>query len=337
MGFGRRWRGWVMECISTCSMSVLVNGSPFKPFKMERGLRQGDPLSPFLFVLAVDVLHRMIGEAVRNSRISPLLVGRDHIELLHLQFADDTVLFCPPEEETIKNYKRLLRVLGCKEATLPVKYLGISLGANLKLNYPCGGPWRDICQLQFTTQELRQKMINGLSMEVGDGRDTRFWEDVWLLGGLLKDRFPRLYSVSNQVMQADMVPEEITSYSFTSTIWKGLVPPRVEVFVWFALTGRISTKERLSRLGVWCVWLLYAGRLWSCAGSLKEHFLSWTEVSARKAERKAWMVSFCAIIWNLWLERNRRLFQNKGKGVEEIINMYSLNYNEWLGANPFGC
>ncbi|XP_016206246.1 uncharacterized protein LOC107646584 [Arachis ipaensis] len=66
MGFGRKWREWVMECVGTTSISVLVNGSPTKPFKIERGLRQGDPLSPFLFVLVVDVLHRMIGEAVRN-------------------------------------------------------------------------------------------------------------------------------------------------------------------------------------------------------------------------------------------------------------------------------
>ncbi|XP_015963934.1 uncharacterized protein LOC107487752 [Arachis duranensis] len=138
MGFGRRWMTWVMECVSTCSMSVLINGSPSKPFKMERGLRQGDPLSPFLFVLVVDVLHMMIEEAIRNGRIFSLLVGRDLIELSHLQFADDTILFYPPEEETIKNYRRLLRcfkliVLGCKVATLPVKYLGISLGANPSL------------------------------------------------------------------------------------------------------------------------------------------------------------------------------------------------------------
>nr|XP_025647281.1 uncharacterized protein LOC112742257 [Arachis hypogaea] len=165
MGFGRKWRGWVMECVSTCSMSILINGSPSKPFKMERDLRQGDPLSPFLFVLVVDVLHRMLGEAVRNGRISLLLVGRDHIKLSHLQFVDDTILFCPPEEETVKNYRRILCcfelmsglsinfdksslipincdnqwvqrmccVLGCKEASIPVKYLGISLGANPRL------------------------------------------------------------------------------------------------------------------------------------------------------------------------------------------------------------
>ncbi|XP_057756015.1 uncharacterized protein LOC130975212 [Arachis stenosperma] len=104
MGFGRRWMAWVMEFMTTSSMSVLINGSPSEPFKMERGLRQGDPLSSFLFVLVVDILHRMIGEAVRNGRISPLLVGRDSVELSHLQFADDTILFCPPEDETMRNY-----------------------------------------------------------------------------------------------------------------------------------------------------------------------------------------------------------------------------------------
>ncbi|XLU80407.1 hypothetical protein S245_003827, partial [Arachis hypogaea] len=46
------------------------------------------------------------------------------------------------------------------------------------------------------------------------------------------------------------LPEDITSYSFTSAIWRGLVPPRVELFAWFVLIGRINTKERLSRLGI---------------------------------------------------------------------------------------
>ena len=47
-------------------------------------------------------------------------------------------------------------------------------------------------------QHLKDKMVAGMSMEVGDGHRTRFWENVWLLGGSLKDRFPRLFSVSNQ-------------------------------------------------------------------------------------------------------------------------------------------
>jgi hypothetical protein len=53
MGFGRRWRGWIMQYISTAKMPVLVNGSPMEEFSLEKGLRQGDPLSHFLFNIAV--------------------------------------------------------------------------------------------------------------------------------------------------------------------------------------------------------------------------------------------------------------------------------------------
>ncbi|KAL4373402.1 hypothetical protein AHAS_Ahas05G0078200 [Arachis hypogaea] len=166
MGFGQRWQGWIKECVCMMSMSLLINGSPSKSFKMERDLRQRDPLSPFLFVLVVvEVLHRMVGEVVRHGRISPLLVGNDNIKLSHLQFADNTIIFCSPEEETICNYKWLLQcfemmsglsinfdksslisvnyerewsqrmcsLLGCKEATLPVKYLSNFLAENPKL------------------------------------------------------------------------------------------------------------------------------------------------------------------------------------------------------------
>ncbi|RYR54064.1 hypothetical protein Ahy_A06g029317 [Arachis hypogaea] len=95
-------------------------------------------------------------------------------------------------------------------------------------------------------------------------------------------------------MQAEILPEDITSYSFISTIWRGYAPPRVELFVWFVLVGRVNTKERLCRLvvigqednlcvlcekekehmfhlfisceylwQVWCAWLFASGRLWS--------------------------------------------------------------------------
>ncbi|KAL4373265.1 hypothetical protein AHAS_Ahas05G0064500 [Arachis hypogaea] len=51
-------------------------------------------------------------------------------------------------------------------------------------------------------------------------------------------------------MQSESIPEEITSYSFTITIWKCLIPLRMELFIWFTLIGRVNTKERLHRLGI---------------------------------------------------------------------------------------
>ncbi|XP_072076501.1 uncharacterized protein [Arachis hypogaea] len=299
----------------------------------------------------------------------------------------------------------MCRLLGCKDAYLPDRYLGISLGANPKLvktwkpvidmveeklslwkakslnkagklvlikpvlnSLPIyylslykmpkavaekitslvptrGGPWKDICQLQIREPQVREKMIRGLAMELGDGKIICFWEDSWLPCGVLKVIFPRLFSVSNLqgsvigdcgfwdvlewiwnfqwrrelfqwelelVLQAEVLPADITSYSFTSTIWRGFVPPRVELFTWFALVGRMNTKKRLCRLGVigqndnMCVlchksietaFHLFIG----C--ELKQHYESWMDISARKMKRKQWLVGFFAVIWTIWLER----------------------------------
>ncbi|GJZ38408.1 RNA-directed DNA polymerase, eukaryota, reverse transcriptase zinc-binding domain protein [Tanacetum coccineum] len=56
-GFGDRWCGWIYECLRTSRGSVLVNGSPTEEFQFFKGLKQGDPLAPFLFILVMESLH----------------------------------------------------------------------------------------------------------------------------------------------------------------------------------------------------------------------------------------------------------------------------------------
>ena len=88
MGFGSKWRTWIQQCISSASISILINGIPGRPFRMGRGLRQGDPLSPFLFVLMAEVLNRMMKKAVDLGLIRGLTIGKEAIQISHLQFAD---------------------------------------------------------------------------------------------------------------------------------------------------------------------------------------------------------------------------------------------------------
>ncbi|GKA66695.1 putative RNA-directed DNA polymerase, eukaryota, reverse transcriptase zinc-binding domain protein [Tanacetum coccineum] len=70
LGFGLKWRSWIKTCLSSSRASILVNGSPTSEFSINRGLRQGDPLSPFLFILVMEGLHNAFADAVGNGLIS---------------------------------------------------------------------------------------------------------------------------------------------------------------------------------------------------------------------------------------------------------------------------
>ena len=70
MGFGSKWREWRWSCISTAKFSVLVNGKPAGFFPNSKGLCQGDPLSPYLFVMGMEVLSVLIRRAVEGGFIS---------------------------------------------------------------------------------------------------------------------------------------------------------------------------------------------------------------------------------------------------------------------------
>ncbi|RVW43419.1 putative mitochondrial protein [Vitis vinifera] len=103
--------GWIKWCISTASFSVLVNGTPKGFFQSSRGLRQGDPLSPYLFVIAMEVFSSFLNRAVDNGYISGCQVkGRNEggIQISHLLFADDTLVFCQASQDQLTYLSWLL-------------------------------------------------------------------------------------------------------------------------------------------------------------------------------------------------------------------------------------
>ena len=100
MGFGEKWCSWIRICISTVQFSVLVNRSPADFFGSSRGLRQGDSLSPLLFLVMMEVFTRMVkrmeGAGVLSGFRADGRRGRREC-VSHLLFADDTILFCDAE------------------------------------------------------------------------------------------------------------------------------------------------------------------------------------------------------------------------------------------------
>uniref|UniRef100_A0A2N9IJZ1 Reverse transcriptase domain-containing protein n=1 Tax=Fagus sylvatica TaxID=28930 RepID=A0A2N9IJZ1_FAGSY len=133
MGFGRRWRLWIESCISSVQFSVLVNGSPEGFFSCSRGLRQGDPLSPLLFLLVMEVLSRMLRKVEEEGLIRGFRAGSNAAEGLcisHLLYADDTILFCDADLDQVglwevQNIAELADSLCCHIGGLPLSYLEV--------------------------------------------------------------------------------------------------------------------------------------------------------------------------------------------------------------------
>lgn len=108
LGCGVKWCDWIRKCISTTSLSILINGSATDEVFPQKGLRQGDPLSPFLFNVVVEALNIIVERSKERGMIRGVQVGRDGINISHLQFADDTIFFCNNDVSEIQNVKRLL-------------------------------------------------------------------------------------------------------------------------------------------------------------------------------------------------------------------------------------
>lgn len=158
-GFDYNSIRWVMALVTTASFSILLNGSPSRKFKPSRGLRQGDPLSPFLFILMMEGLGKAIKLAKAEGRIQGLKLTLNGDTLTHQQFVDDNMLHSTPMVKEAKAFKQILngfslvagievsltkskklffntniaiqrnltRILKFQRDQLPSKYLGIPL------------------------------------------------------------------------------------------------------------------------------------------------------------------------------------------------------------------
>jgi hypothetical protein len=165
-GFCAKWIAWIRACTFAGNLSVLVNGSPTSEICIQRGLKQGDPLAPFLFLLVVEGFSGVMRRAVDLGIFKGFSFGRGEVVISHLQYADDTLCIGEASISNLWALKAILRgfemasglkvnffksgllgvnvssefmaststFLNCRLESIPFKYLGLPIGANPKSN-----------------------------------------------------------------------------------------------------------------------------------------------------------------------------------------------------------
>ncbi|XP_071738800.1 uncharacterized protein [Rutidosis leptorrhynchoides] len=191
MGFGIKWRKWIDSCLRSASISVLVNGSPTREFNLQKGIRQGDPLSPYLFIIASEGLNILVNIAVRDGLVRGVGIGDNRIRISHLQFADDTIFF---GEWNNRNVSNVHKTLACFE-----KVSGLKINMSKSLLYGIGIPQADIVSMALKFGcEIGKMPFTYLGMPIGQKSHkkmcgVRSGHYIWIGGTSFKDRFPRLF------------------------------------------------------------------------------------------------------------------------------------------------
>ncbi|CAH9111778.1 unnamed protein product [Cuscuta europaea] len=185
IGFPERFVKWIMECVSTSSFSISINGILHGNFKGKRGLRQGDPMSPLLFVICLEYLSRLLHNRT-NTTAFKFHPKCGKLKITHVAYADDLMLFSKGDFPFIKvlidaldefgnvsglklNFDKssiflgeltdyelnyILHMIDFKEGSFPVRYLGIPL-AHLKISVAQYAPLLDSITNYITAWNTR--------------------------------------------------------------------------------------------------------------------------------------------------------------------------------------
>ncbi|KAL0288896.1 UNVERIFIED_CONTAM: Retrovirus-related Pol polyprotein from type-2 retrotransposable element R2DM [Sesamum radiatum] len=216
-GFPAVFIRWIEECVTSAHYSVVVNGGVHGFFAGARGLRQGDPMSPYLFVLVMEVLHMILQQLIEQDGEFQYHWRCKDLNLFQLSFADDLLLFCKADEGHLPVRYLGLPLISARLSVADCQPLLQKIDSRIKGTSSSGYPkvaWEAVCRpieegdlIRLRTARFGQLRITkelgvggkcftsaffGVSDPfcVGNGDSISLWHDPWHPLGPLISRFP---------------------------------------------------------------------------------------------------------------------------------------------------
>ncbi|GKV14964.1 hypothetical protein SLEP1_g25762 [Rubroshorea leprosula] len=182
MGFYKTWRMWIHECLQSSMVSVLVNGSPSRQFPVSKGLHQGDPLSPFLFLIVAEDLNGLMSSIVEKELYKGVTVGCFNLSLMGKWWGRLAV-----KEDGL--WRKVIESKYSEGGGQWMDWVRNGAGA-------CSSWWRDVRRINTAEGEISGWLTESFRLKVGEGKDVSFWWDEWCGEFCLANKFPRLYLLS---------------------------------------------------------------------------------------------------------------------------------------------
>ncbi|KAL2252829.1 UNVERIFIED_CONTAM: hypothetical protein Sindi_0077600 [Sesamum indicum] len=296
-GFPPTFTRWIEECVSTTSFSIGLNGKPHGFFAGARGLRQRDPLSPYLFVLVMEALHLGFLQRIEQDIQFTYRWKCESSKVFQMGFADDLLLLCRADLDSIRVFKegldwfaelsglrlnvqkshliisrsaqnlkdQMLDILGFQEGHLPMRYLGLPL-------ISCRLTISD-CQPLISKIDARINGWEGISLSYAGGL---YWASAFIL--------PK--KVINEIEKRlrTFLWKGTTSSVYAKVAWKDVCRPMDEGGLGFkdisTLNRALMSKKlcdviQCDRTSIWVQWL-YQDRLRERSiWTIREHGGSW--------------------------------------------------------------
>ncbi|XP_075645329.1 uncharacterized protein LOC142616340 [Castanea sativa] len=366
LGFHEKWISTVMRCVSSVKYAIRINGQPYGSIQPTRGLRQGDPLSPYLFLLCVKGLSALLNHAAQRNAIKGVAASANGPRISHLFFADDSLIFGRATENEAMEIQRILKVYETSSGQ-QLNYHKTSLFFSPNTDNGI----RERVKIMFGAQVIKpheaylglpslvgRDAILGIPLSLSNIQDKLIWAENKSGKFTVKSAYALALEEKACVTRADC-SDELARRKIWKAIWLLKVPQKIKHFAWKAGRGILATKSNLAKRKIvsdgTCELCGHYEEtvchfLWSCDHAKEvwnnskfalpfEISTHWTFLDVvenlQRCDhfRPGQMEQFITVSWGIWKNRNDLQMGGKGKAGRTILRNALQLVEEFRSAN----